>query len=60
MTSFKCHQISLNSLSKRQKYSDMRKRHPPVYAVWKNKTDVSKEGVQLNDYFRKLLRFSIC
>ena len=36
-----------NPLRRRQKYRDMRERHPPVIAVWKIKTDVSKETLQL-------------
>ena len=41
--SFCCQQILLNQLHKRQKYRDMRGRHPSVIDVWKFKTDVSKE-----------------
>ena len=40
---FCCQQILLNQLHKRQKYRDMRGRHPSVIDVWKFKTDVSKE-----------------
>ena len=39
---FCCQQLLLNQLHKRQKYRDMRGRHPSVIDVWKFKTDVSK------------------
>ena len=39
--------ILRNPLGRRQKYRDMRERHPPVIAVSKIKTDVSKETLRL-------------
>ena len=41
--SFYCQQQILNQLLKRQKYRNMRERHPSVIAVWKFKTEVNKE-----------------
>ena len=38
-----CQHILLNQMPKRQKYRDMRKRHPSVIAVRKFKTDVRKK-----------------
>ena len=41
----------------------MRERHAPAIAILKVKTDISKEilrlGVQLNDYFRNILYFTL-
>ena len=41
--SFCCQQILLNQLHKRQKYRDMRGRHPSVVDVQKFNTDVGKK-----------------
>ena len=45
--SFCCQQKLLNQLHKRQKYRDMRGRHPSVIDACKFKTDVSKETLRV-------------
>ena len=45
--SFCCQQILLNQLHKRQKYRDMRGRHPSVIDVSKFNTDVGKETLRV-------------